>query len=1062
MILGERKTKIVRYYQWRAIFFILIVGACVIALHVFSSLNKFNSQAIRMRENYTEQQKQIVKQEVDQISYIINKRRAQLENKTKEIAKSKVDFAYSIASSIWNNNTYGNEEIKLQILSSLRAMCSVDEKQCFYVTQYDGTILLSSVNQQYYKTTEKIKLINKEDQNVFSEVLDLVKKSGEGFVEYLETNSDSDIKKILYVKSFEPFNFVFIAEISVEDVEEQTKIDLLSYISDTRFGKEGYVFVNKWNGNAIVANGVLYDGNTKIWELFNQYPDEVRGIFNKEYIVAQKLKGDFINYSFPKLNDTSIIAKKISFIQGISDWEWIVGAGVYIDEIDSDITNLHKELKKQIIKDVIFFVIIVLSVVILFLTFIHIVSKKLKSEIENFLVDFYRVSFSDIKIHRNNIHFYELDVIAENANKLLEKKMFAQQSVIEEKERLYVTLRSIGDGVIVTDKFGKIDMLNGVAEELTGWSSQDAKGREMSEVFHIVNPDNGDDVERPVKKVLESGKIVGFTQSVKLISKDGDECLIADSAAPISKFSGDVIGVVLVFRNVTEEIKIQKRIKQNAERYKTVFENTGAATCIIENDRILSMVNSKFSELTGYPISEILNKKKWNDIVVEDDQEKMQYQHELRREDRNAALNNYEFRLITKNRKIKYVFMTIDVIPGTKRSVASIIDITERKQIENNLLKQNLRYFTLLKNLNGMVYHCKNDGKWTMTFVSQGSVGVTGYSPEEFIDEDISFNDIILPKYRRYLWDTWQIKLENREPLEEEYEILTSSGEIKWVWERGRGVFNEDGTLKHLEGFVTDITERKKAKDKLIKTNVELVKAKEKAEESNLLKTAFLQNVSHEIRTPMNGILGFADLLRDPQVTEEEQEEYIDVIERSGNRMLNTINDIMDISKIESGQIDLIFEDVNVEDLIKELSSFFKPEIDENGLKFIICKTTFIQGLVIKTDYEKLYAALANLLKNAIKYTNEGFIEFGCTLKDNIIEFYVKDTGIGIPVDRQIAIFDRFVQADIGERKAYEGSGLGLSIAKAYIDMLGGSLWVKSGENVGSQFFISLSIEGNQ
>lgn len=1060
MIFGKRKTKIVRYYKWWAILFIFLVSACVIILHVFLSLNRSNSQGVLMRENYVEQQKQIVKQEVNQISYIINKRKGQLKNKTQELAKNKVDFAYSIALSLLDNNTYNNEEIKLQILSSLRAVCGVDENQCFYITQYDGTILLSSDNQQY-KTTEKIKLINNEGKDVFSDVINVVKTSGEGFVEYFENTSDSEILKILYVKCFEPFDFVFISKISVEDVENKTKADLLSYISDIRFGKEGYVFVNKFNGNAIVANGVLYDGTVEFWERFKQSPYEVRKSFKKEFIAAQKPDGDFFTYSFPKLNDTSIIEQKISFVQGIPDWEWIVGAGVYIDDIDSNIIELHKELKAHIFKDVILFIIIVLFVVILFLFFIHIISNKFKSEIENFLFGFYKASYSDIKMSRENIHFYELDVIAENANKLLANKMLAQQSVIEEKERLYVTLRSIGDGVIVTDKLGKIDMLNAVAEELTGWSSEDAKGREMSEVFHIVNLNDGIEVESPVKKVLESGNTLGFTQGIKLISKNGYECFIADSAAPINTYTGEVIGVVVVFRNVTEELNIQKRIKQNAERYKTVFENTGAATCIIENDRILSMVNSRFAELSGYSVSEIVNNLMWTEIVVEEDKEKMIRQHKLRREDKNAALNNYEFRLITKNREIKDVFMTIDIIPGTKKSVASIIDITERKQSENDLLKQNLRYFTLLENLNGMVYHCKNDGNWTMTFVSQGSVVITGYSPEEFIVEDISFNDVILPKYRKYLWDTWQIKLKNREPLEEEYEILTSSGEIKWVWERGRGVFNEDGTLKHLEGFITDITERKKAKDKLINTNIELVKAKEKAEESSLLKTAFLQNVSHEIRTPMNGILGFADLLRDPQVTEEEQKEYIDVIERSGKRMLNTINDIMDISKIESGQIDLIFEDVNVEDLIKELSSFFKPEIDKIGLKFIVSKTTFIHGLLIKTDYEKLYAALANLLKNAIKYTNEGFIEFGCTRKNDIVEFYVNDTGIGISEDRQKAIFERFVQADIGERKAYEGSGLGLAIAKAYIDMLGGNLWVESGKNSGSQFFISLPIEKN-
>jgi len=244
------------------------------------------------------------------------------------------------------------------------------------------------------------------------------------------------------------------------------------------------------------------------------------------------------------------------------------------------------------------------------------------------------------------------------------------------------------------------------------------------------------------------------------------------------------------------------------------------------------------------------------------------------------------------------------------------------------------------------------------------------------------------------------------------------------------------------------------------KRAAELVNAKEHAEQSDRLKSAFLANMSHEIRTPMNGVLGFASILKEADLSGEERSEYLELMEQSGARMLNIINDIVDISKIESGLTEVHLKESNINEQIDYIYTFFKPETDKKRIHFSTKKALPEKEAVINTDREKIFAILTNLVKNAIKYTDEGSIEFGYNLKTEsqsaVLEFFIKDTGIGILKDRQKDIFERFIQADITDKMARQGAGLGLSISKAFVELLGGKIWLRSEEGKGSIFYFTI------
>ncbi|NPD47976.1 PAS domain-containing hybrid sensor histidine kinase/response regulator [Lentimicrobium sp. S6] len=412
------------------------------------------------------------------------------------------------------------------------------------------------------------------------------------------------------------------------------------------------------------------------------------------------------------------------------------------------------------------------------------------------------------------------------------------------------------------------------------------------------------------------------------------------------------------------------------------------------------------------------------------------------------------------------IYVTIDgiVSQNSELCLLTLNDITESKIAKNALVKAKEKAEESKENFrslseNSLDYIMRYDKDFRHIYMNKNAIEASGGTAEQIIGKTHSEAGL----YDIAQCEMWEQKIEcvfkTKQPYFEQFSWESVNGNIYLDW-RLFPEFNDKGEVVSVLGVSRDITYLKNAE-------IELISAKEIAEESDRLKSAFLANMSHEIRTPMNGILGFADLLKNPKITGDEQQTYISIIEKSGARMLNIINDIVDISKIEAGLMKLDIKETNVNEQIEYIYTFFKPEAETKGIKLTFKNPLPAKEAAIKTDREKLYAILTNLVKNAIKYTNEGTIEFGYKLKKNNaateLEFCVKDTGIGIPQNRQEAIFERFIQADIEDKQAHQGAGLGLGISKAYVEMLGGKIWVESQANNlpaakagGSTFYFTL------
>ncbi|MEJ5352720.1 MAG: PAS domain S-box protein [Melioribacteraceae bacterium] len=757
---------------------------------------------------------------------------------------------------------------------------------------------------------------------------------------------------------------------------------------------------------------------------------------------------------------------------------------------------------------------------------------------------------------------------------ITEKKLMEESLRLRESQ-LRTTLYSIGDAVIAVDTEGQVMIMNPVAEQLTGWTEQEAKGKPLEDVFNIINEETRNKVENPVRRVLREGIVVGLANHTVLISRDGKEFPIADSGAPIFDDNRNIVGVVLVFRDQTEERKFQKAIQESEEKFRELSESALAGVYLIQ-DGVFKYVNPSLAKTFGYTVEEIIDKLGPLDLTHPDDRS-IVTENIRKRIEGDIKEIRYEFKGLKKTGEVIDVEVHgVRIVHQNKPAVVgTLIDITERKKAElvlkqaeenfrhsfddspvgirivneegktvyankvlldiygynsldelintsvsnrytkesyeefkkrrelrkqgietphyeisiirkdgkirildvyrkeiiwNNQKQYQVIYIDITEKRNAekalreseerlnMAIQSANIGLWDQNFVTGEVIRnrqwaeMLGYSLEEIQSDLNAFINLIHPDDLEFVKKKIKEHEEGKsETFSVECRMLTKNKSWKWILNVGKIVERDyQGKPLRAIGVHIDIDERKKAEEALIK-------AKEKAEQAEKIKTEFLAQVSHEIRTPINIIVSSTNLIKESvyDFVDPEYRQLFSSIDSASFRIIRTIDQILNMSELQIGSFQTNPKLIDLKnDILESLYNEYL-RLAENKVLSLITKYQIEDAKIFADEY-CVSQIFANLIDNAIKYTKEGSVEIILTENENKEKVVmIKDTGIGISEEFLPRLFEPFVQEEQGYSRPYEGNGLGLALVKKYCELNNASITVESKKNVGTTFTVT-------
>lgn len=616
----------------------------------------------------------------------------------------------------------------------------------------------------------------------------------------------------------------------------------------------------------------------------------------------------------------------------------------------------------------------------------------------------------------------------------------------ESLQKLNLAIRQTREVIFITDKEGIITFINPEFTNIYGYDAAEVIGIKTPRILKSGIISAAED--QRFWKALVNKKSLKAEYRNKC--KDGSLIDIEGTADPILGDNDEIIGYLGIHRNITERKQAEEVLRTSEQMLQTVLENFPGVVFWKDKQSNYLGCNQSFAHAAGLNNpAEVAGKTDFQLAWGATDGEQYQSDDFKVMESGKAKLHIIETQHQANG---QLVWHDTGKIPlrDSKGDIVGLIgvsnDITERKRAEDEAKESfSLLTATLESTADGILVVDKNGmiTNFNKKFVELWQI------PESII---ASMND---EQTLSFILDQLKDPFNFLEKIEELHvnDALTSFDILDF--KNGR-TFERYSQSQIIEGKAVgrvwsfrDVTEKKEMVD-------DLMEAKERAEESDRLKTAFLHNISHEVRTPMNAIVGFAEFLNDPDLFPEERKQYTEIIVQSSKQLLSIISDIINIATIEAGQVKVTEKEMNLNATIRLLKEQFVSKARENDISLSLTTALSDREAIIQTDETKLTEILTNLLENAIKFTRQGTVSIGYALKEDLLEFYVEDTGMGIPPDMHDEIFNRFSQVGITALSQFGGSGLGLSISKAYVEMLGGRIWLTSEPGKGSVFYFTI------
>ncbi|MBN2610685.1 MAG: PAS domain S-box protein [Bacteroidales bacterium] len=570
---------------------------------------------------------------------------------------------------------------------------------------------------------------------------------------------------------------------------------------------------------------------------------------------------------------------------------------------------------------------------------------------------------------------------------------------------------------------------------------------------------NKDEVKlKAISEIVPGYEKSGVTDKIRAVYKTGEPHFFPVTLYDTELFTGwlehylyKISGgeVILVVEDITEKHLAAAELKSARQEWQDIFEAIGQPALILDKHHNIINANNSVIKITGKSREELSGHKCY----------------ELFHAGAKQPPAGCPLKSLLGSKTFESQEMEIEALGGTymvsctpilddsgmiQKIIHIATDITEIKKAKNELSASLARYRKLLDTIPYGIDEIDLHGNIKIT--NSAHTKMLGYGAGEIAK--MSIFDLQAEPENKEALRAYLLKLIKERPAPVPYysRNINSAGSFVDVQVDWNYLEDEKGQLEGFISVISDITQRLKAER-------ELLVAKEKAEESDRLKSAFLANISHEVRTPLNGIIGFAAMLKNEKVPFEKRKEYSNFVQKSANQLLNIINDLIDISRIQSGQLSISAKKFNLSILMVELFEHFQNNLKETGKEEIelILNTTYDNDFYVESDEVKLRQVLINLLSNAVKFTKSGKIEFGYkTVSESQLQFFVKDTGIGIAKNNLDVIFEKFRQEDDSFVREYGGAGLGLAISKGIIEKMGGSIWVESVKDKGSVFYFSI------
>lgn len=653
------------------------------------------------------------------------------------------------------------------------------------------------------------------------------------------------------------------------------------------------------------------------------------------------------------------------------------------------------------------------------------------------------INVNRLLTERNN----ELIRSEEKVNGHLEEIKFLQEN-LEQRERQYRELvESATDIIYELNDAGQFVFVNEIMVNISGYAKTEILGKTYQTLIH---PDDVERVEKFYRSQIREGQTVSYLE-FRMRIKNGDVVWIGQNA----KFTFEkewVTKVYVVARDITQLKRVQDQLVESEQYYRLLSENSTDVISLTNQLRFFTFVSQSCNEVMGYDPSEMIGRSTWEFIHPEDEARIRESGEKVRQHGESVAL---EFRVRHKRGHFIWVeSFSKQFFKDNSNEVfvqSSFRDITKRKKAEEQLAENEKLYRLLSENSRDVISLHRIDG--TFEFISASCIDLHGYRPDELIGRNGS--EFVHPEDAKEIEKNAPRILELMQqgiPVEPmQFRIMSKNRGPIWAENVIKPIFQND-QLTGFQSTVRDISARKQ-------NELVLQEAKEQALHAARAKSQFLSMMSHEIRTPMNAIIGLTNLLmdRDPR---KDQMEHLQLLKFSGENLLTIINDILDFSKIEADKIQLEFIHFDLNELLEKTVKMYHSRAAEKGIELLFHFPVDMYPYIVG-DPVRLGQIITNLIGNAIKFTEEGTVILQVIQEQEdseSIAFRVEvlDTGIGISQDKLSVIFEGFSQAELATTRKYGGSGLGLSITKYLIRLMGGEIFVESQLGAGSRFYFSL------